>query len=242
MSIATLQAFSARSETIQQENLKRHIEHKGTPGLVGTFGVEAMMIRYPVIFELLGDKKFHEVAESYFNSRASVFTDIDEVGDDFAAFLSDHHGLGIYPYLSRIAEVEWLTQNLEMPEEIQSSWWEHLKNLFKSETNFKVKLSKNVRLVRSYHGEIEIWLSHQTIKNQFTKNRAELLVNLTSNYWLFQKTAEGVSVTPLTEEVFKLCRDISRDCSIKKLSDTYSYHTIKNTLASLVHGNLCHIV
>jgi hypothetical protein len=69
---------------------------------------KAMAAAYPVVEKIVGPEFFAGLAREYQSRHPSETGDLNEYGQDFAAFLADFPPAKEIPYLADVAQLEWL--------------------------------------------------------------------------------------------------------------------------------------
>ncbi len=73
--------------------------------------VDALHSSYPVLWRLVGEDYFRQIAREFQRRRPSRSGDLLHVGDGFDDYVRELHAADEYRYLADIARLEWLIQN-----------------------------------------------------------------------------------------------------------------------------------
>ena len=78
----------------------------------GVFGnlCNALMASYPVVSRIVGPAFFRAAAHHYILAIPSRSGDLNDYGEDFAAFIGDYPPARDLPYLADVARLEWMLQ------------------------------------------------------------------------------------------------------------------------------------
>lgn len=119
---------------------------------------EALKNTYRSVHSVLGDEDFFTAAMSYLDKHPSTFSDLDEYGADFAAYLQTHQLSKDYPFLSELAGFEWSFRIIFHAEESNGLDGAGLANELTEEKN-KLILSPSALLFSSDYSVERIYSS-----------------------------------------------------------------------------------
>lgn len=200
------------------------------------FQVEAMLIRFPVVQKLMGRSNFMRLVDSYLANREREFLNIDMVGFDFADFVQAEASTDTPQLFLQLAKLEWLLYALPKPTGSFKGIGYYLRHIFKSPDSFKVNLSQHVAVFESLHGEVEVWFANQRYYQLSPENRYPV-----GQYWLVERTIDGLAVTPISRYHFQFYSRLQSECSVSSLNQDYSYQTINRLLTGLISNNIAQV-
>lgn len=70
--------------------------------------IQSLILTYPLIYKLIGEKCFRSIAEAYAKQYPSRTGNLYDYGEYFSDFLSNHDAVRHLAYLTEVAQFEWL--------------------------------------------------------------------------------------------------------------------------------------
>jgi len=142
--------------------------------------MDALASNYPILYQYLGTTSFEKMANNYLSQYPSHFRSIRWFGDQLPDFLNHHDQYKTFPYLSELAQFEWLqtlvfdsadspTIKMEEIAAIPPESWADMR-LHVHPTLHRLHLSWNV---------VQIW---QSISDNQSPD--EPIKNVSSSYWI----------------------------------------------------------
>jgi hypothetical protein len=125
--------------------------------------IEALRLGFPVILRLVGGEYFDQCARAYRAAQPSRSGDLNDIGAEFAGYLSELHAGGEYRYLGDVARLEWLCQDSLMaadpaPRLDPARFFERLAAVPPERYDgLKFTVNPTARLFASDHPAREIW-------------------------------------------------------------------------------------
>ncbi len=156
--------------------------------------IDALAANYPTVLKLVGEEWFDAAASEFIRSSSASTSVLAEYGKEFATFLSNFSPAVELPYLSEIANIDWLwTEScfaLDAPTlrsfSLQALQGEQL-------LNARLQLHPATRLCACKHSAVTIWLH-----NHANSVYAELNIDGSDEEALITRTQSGVILTPLS--------------------------------------------
>ena len=74
--------------------------------------INSLQATYPIILKQIGNNLFVQISKEYIAKHRPTSGDLDDYGDYLSNFLKDHQLLNKYPYLSDLADLEWLKNDV----------------------------------------------------------------------------------------------------------------------------------
>ena len=122
----------------------------------------ALSAGFPVLQQLLGEQGFSLMSKDYLQSHPSESGDLADLGAHLPDFLQSYEPLLAYPYLSDVAQLEWLWQMAHMAEDRNAVRLEDLVTLGdEALLTSSVSFSPAVHLLACQYAAGSIWLAHQ---------------------------------------------------------------------------------
>ncbi|MFZ6845972.1 putative DNA-binding domain-containing protein [Undibacterium sp. RuTC16W] len=127
---------------------------------------QALKNVYPVLYQLVGEEFFGQMAREYGRRHPSTSGDLNEFGVSLATFLEDEE-LGVsadYPYFPDVARLEWLVHQAYYAEDKSTLHLSALISRFGAEfADASLELHPSCKLIVSDWASADIWLAHQNI-------------------------------------------------------------------------------
>lgn len=120
--------------------------------------IAALKENYPVVYELIGEECWQQVAQQYVNEHPSQSVYLFEFGRNFPTFINKLEQLSALPYLSDVAKLEWHWQAALFGPDAQSIDIQALTELPQSRLIFR--LQPNATLVNLQYPADSIWQWH----------------------------------------------------------------------------------
>ncbi len=195
---------------------------------------ETLRSTFPVCKALVGDKYFSQLATAHVHREFLKTPNLDDYGETFAQTLHDlissHHELHALPYLSDVATLEWLLHHSYYAKDRQIFDFHAFSVLNGEEqNNVSFKLADDICLMNSQYPVYDIWLSHQTQKNNLIK----LAFNEQKQYFIaISRTRFYPKAMLLKESDYRLLMAIKKGKSVVKFAHLLEYSTMD--LAGLI--------
>lgn len=120
--------------------------------------IDALTSNFPVLYEFLGTELFEEIASEYVKQFPSCNKSIRWFGHQFANFLNAHSEYQDYPYLSELAEFEWLHTLTFDAADAPILQLDELKNIAPdSWQDMHFKPHPSLQLVRLQWNVVQLW-------------------------------------------------------------------------------------
>jgi hypothetical protein len=117
---------------------------------------------FPVVLRLVGEDFFREAARQFIRAHPSHSGDLNEYGEDFAAFLASYPHAQSLPYLPDVARLEWACQESEQAADGTPLDLASLGSVPpESYPRIRFALHPAVRLLQSSHPIEAIWSANQ---------------------------------------------------------------------------------
>jgi hypothetical protein len=184
---------------------------------------KAMQAAFPALVRLGGVEWFNQMARVYHRAHPSRSGDLNDVGGEFAAFLSDQLEGGEYAYFSDVALLEWSYQQClgecaALPGNLDGLTMHLQEDL--GQLRFRVAAS--TRAIESIYPLFEIWNQNRSD----CKQSAVIDLRKGASRLLLIRRIDHVEVREVTAPVFTLLRAFATGSTV-----------LEGAAAVDIHGN-----
>jgi hypothetical protein len=128
---------------------------------------KALQETFPAVVRLGGVAWFNQVAQAYQHVNPSRSGDLNGVGDEFAAFLSDQLQGGPYEYFSDVARLDWSYQQcLGESAVLPGNFGGLFRHLQEDLSQLRFAVAAPTRAIESMYPLFEIWNQNRSEKGQ----------------------------------------------------------------------------
>jgi hypothetical protein len=200
----------------KEEALKRLNIYRNN--IFGNFK-DALASTYEVVFKLLGEEYFDVLAEKFIKKNPSKSGNLDEYGFDFAEFLKSQNKNHKLLYLSDVAKLESLYQQVLIGFDYQKITDFNIKKFREINEddffNLTFELHKSVKLLKSKYAIFSIWDSNISEEEDGKKDQRKLKKEQKINFQkqefiLIEKIDEEILVRKLEMEEFIFLSEIQK--------------------------------
>lgn len=156
-----------------------------------------MQLIYPVVEKLVGEQFFQAACKIYIQGHWPTSGNMDEYGEEFAAFLTDFPPASNLPYLADVATLEWLHHESALADVAQVCDWSALSQLSPEKLLvLQIHLAPSLRMFSSAFPVHTIWAMNQEGADE------EITLDLSSSeavHLMVVRKGMKVDIYPITE-------------------------------------------
>ena len=196
---------------------------------------KAMRATFPALVRLGGVDWFNQTARAYQRVNPSRSGDLNDVGGQFPAFLSDNLNGGEYEYFSDVALLEWsyqecLGESAVLPEDLGSL----ARHLHEDLGELRFRVASPTRAIESPYPLFDIWNRNRAESAQ----SASIDLRQGASRVLVIRRIDHVEVREVSASVFRLLRAFAAGATVAEaaggLADAHHDVDFGNALARLL--------